>query len=356
MLLTNDKLTLSIWGESHGEAIGMKLSGIPKGIRIDLDELQMFVDRRKSVNSVYSTTRGEDDKVIITAGIENGLTNGAMIEAKILNKTQKSSDYEYLKFTPRPSHADYPAYVKYQGKLNMSGGGKFSGRMTAPICIAGGIAEQILTTKDIVIGAYVSEIAGIKGLSYQQTEVKAEDVIVAKKATFPILRNSNANCMLEAIEKAKQEGDSVGGVVEAVAFNLPIGLGDSLFDGLESNISRLLFGIPAVKGVEFGLGFGIARTTGSKANDCYYFDNDQVKTYTNNNGGILGGMTNGMPLTCRVAFKPTPSISKVQDTVNLLTKENTQVVTKGRHDACIVPRAAVVVEACIALAILESTL
>lgn len=356
MLVANNKLTLSIWGESHAKAIGMKISGLKKGIKIDLDLLQAFVDRRKSVKSVYSTTRGEEDKVIITKGIENGITTGEVIEASILNKTQRSNDYDYLKNTPRPSHADYPAYVKYQGKYDMAGGGKFSGRMTAPLCIAGGIATQILEQKGIFIGAYIAEIANVKGVSYKDREITLEEVIKAKALSFPVIESKNADIMLEQIEIAKKDGDSVGGIVEAVAYNVPAGFGDALFDGLESTLAQLLFGVPAVKGVEFGIGFDIATLTGSKANDCYYYDGDKVKTYTNNNGGILGGMSTGMPITLRVAFKPTPSISKLQNTINLETLENTQISIKGRHDACIVPRAAVCVEACMALAILESIL
>lgn len=356
MLFTNGKLKLDIWGESHSDAIGIKLWGIEKDIKIDLDKLQVFVDRRKSVKSVYSTTRGEEDKIIITSGIENGAATGECIEAKILNKTQISRDYDSLKYTPRPSHADYPAFVKYQGNYDMSGGGKFSGRLTAPICIAGGIAEQILQEKGITVGAYIAEIAGIKGVSYKEKEIRADDIIKAKQSIFPVIEDKNSALMLEKIEKARQEGDSVGGIVEAAAFNVPAGWGDAMFDSIESNLSHLFFAIPAVKGVEFGTGFDIASYAGSKANDSYYFEGGKVKTYTNHNGGILGGITNGMPILCRVAFKPTPSISKVQNTVNLLTGENTQISIKGRHDACIVPRAAVVVEACLALAILDSTI
>jgi chorismate synthase len=354
MLVANNKLSLSIWGESHAKAIGMKLSGIEKGITIDLDLLQSFVDRRKSIKSVYSTSRGEEDKVIITSGIENGITSGECIEAMILNKTYQSSDYDYLKYTPRPSHADYPAYVKYQGKCDMRGGGKFSGRMTAPLCIAGGIAEQILEKKGITLGSYISEIANVKGVSYKDREIALEEVKMAKTLSFPIIDTKYEQSMLAEVEKAKKDGDSVGGVVEVIAFNVPAGLGDAMFDSLESNLAKLLFGVPAVKGVEFGIGFDIAHLKGSQANDCYYYDDDKVKTYTNNNGGILGGISTGMPITCRVAFKPTPSISKLQNTINLQTGENTQISVIGRHDACIVPRAAVCVEACMALAILES--
>lgn len=356
MLLTNGKLMLGVWGESHGEAIGMKLSGIDKGIKIDLNKLQAFVDRRKSVKSVYSTSRCEEDKIIITSGIENGVTTGECIEAKILNNTQRSSDYDALKYTPRPSHADYPAFVKYNGNYDMSGGGKFSGRLTAPICIAGGIAAQILEQKNIIVGAYIAEIANIKGVSYKEREISADDLQKAKQVSFPVIDNKNAQAMLDEIEKARKDGDSLGGIVEAVALNVPAGLGDALFDSIESNLAHLIFAIPAVKGLEFGAGFEIATLLGSKANDCYYFDSGKVKTYTNNNGGILGGITNGMPINVRIAFKPTPSISKIQNTVNLQTGENTQISIKGRHDACIVPRAAVVVEAALALAILDSIL
>lgn len=353
MLLYEKGLRLQIEGESHGPSVGMRLNGIPAGISIDLDELQAFVDRRKSRKAAYSTTRGEEDKVLIRKGIENGRTTGGEIVAEIMNLTQRSSDYSDLKFKPRPSHADYPAYIKYGLDADLSGGGKFSGRLTAPLCIAGGIAIQILKRYGIDVIAYISEIVGIKGASYRDKEVTEQDIMRMKSSLFPLLDESAYENMMLKIESARESLDSVGGVIEAVAMNVPAGTGGALFDGIESRAAALLFGIPAVKGLEFGSGFGIASLNGSAANDFYRYKDGKVVTETNHNGGILGGMSTGMPIALRVAIKPTPSIGKPQKTVNLMTGENTEITVRGRHDSCIVPRAVPAVEAALALAILD---
>ena len=349
-------LKLEIWGASHASAIGMSLEGIKAGEKIDLEDLQAFVDRRSAVNTVYSTTRAEPDRVEILSGIDNGVTNGKVIRARILNVSQRSGDYDKIKNTPRPSHADYVANIKYAGKEDMRGGGRFSGRMTAPMCIAGGIALQILAKSGVRLSAYISKIGKIEGAGYKNTEV--QDVVASQLASsrFPLLDRAYESAMLDEITKAKHAGDSVGGVIECIAFNLPVGLGDAMFEGLESKLSCALFGIPAVKGVEFGSGFSFAEMKGSEANDIFYYDNGKIKTLTNHNGGINGGISNGMPLTFRVAFKPTPSIAVPQKTIDLETNEAATIQIEGRHDACIVPRAVPVVEAVAAISLLDSLL
>jgi len=346
MILTKGGLGLQIYGESHGAEIGMKLLGVAKGEKIDLELLQSYVDRRKPNASVYSTSRLEPDELIIKSGIANGETTGSEINVEIKNIFARPNDYKEMKTIPRPGHADYPAFIKYDGKLNMSGGGKFSGRLTAPLVAAGGIAAQILARHGITVHGYISEIGGVKGVSYKTHEIKKD---------YMPENNGLTNDMLNTIISAKNDGDSVGGIIECVAFGVPVGLGDAMFDSIESNLSNLLFGVPAVKGVEFGSGFDFAGMKGSEANDAYILAaGDKIKTKTNHNGGILGGMTNGAPICFRVVIKPTPSISKKQESVDLVSKENVTLEVGGRHDACIVPRAVVVIEACLALALLDS--
>lgn len=354
MLWKGSRLELKIWGESHGDAIGMILSGIDKGQEIDINALQAFVDRRRSRPSVYSTTRYEPDQLIIKGGIKDGITTCEDIKIEIKNTLARSTDYSELKNKPRPSHADYPAYVKYGLDYNMAGGGKFSGRMTAPLTIAGGIAVQLLLKKQIDVIAYISSIKDVKADSYTDNLLDKTELIRLKSESFPVLNDKNKSLMLQAIDDARMSGDSVGGVIEGVVLNMPVGIGDTMFLSLESKIASLVYAIPAVKGVEFGSGFNISAMNGSMANDNLYYDNGKVMTLTNHNGGINGGLSNGMPITLKVAIKPTPSISIEQKTVDLIKKENTTISIKGRHDACIVPRAAVCVESAIALAILDS--
>ncbi len=349
-------LRLRIWGASHASAIGMEFEGISAGEKIDLEELQAFVNRRSAVSAVYSTSRREEDRVEILSGIDNGVTNGKVIRARILNVCHKSSDYESIKNTPRPSHADFVANIKYAGKEDMRGGGKFSGRMTAPMCIAGGIALQILAKSGISVNAYISQIGSVAGITYKQRDITEQEAVAAKSKKFPLIDSSYESAMIDEIAKAKNAGDSIGGIVEGIAFNLPIGLGDAMFEGLEGKISCALFGIPAVKAVEFGSGFNFAAMKGSVANDIFYYDNGKVKTLTNHNGGINGGISNGMPLTFRVAFKPTPSIATPQKTVDLTKQDMATIQIEGRHDACIVPRAVPVVEAVAAISLLDSLL
>lgn len=354
MLSSLDNLKIEINGASHAESIDVTVWGIPKGIEIDLDELQEYVDRRKARKTIYSTKRLEEDKINVLSGIENGVTTGDAIKCVVYNLDPHSNDYTKLQDTPRPSHADYVAKVKYNGKEDMRGGGRFSGRMTLTICILGGIAKQILKKHNIQVEGYVQSIAGINSTSYKDRDIKAEE-IQALDNSFRVIDLDKKELMLEKIQQAAANKDSVGGVVEAIAYNLPVGLGGPLFESMEGKISYAMFAVPAVKGIEFGSGFDISKMTGSTANDCFYYDeNKNVKTYTNNNGGINGGITNGMPLTIRVALKPTPSIAQEQKTIDMATKTNTTIQIKGRHDSCIVPRAVVCVESVLALCILDS--
>lgn len=354
MLSSLDNLKIEINGASHAESIDVTVWGIPQGIKIDLDELQEYVDRRKARKTIYSTKRLEEDKINVLSGIENGVTTGDAIKCVVYNKDPHSSDYTKLQDTPRPSHADYVAKVKYNGKEDMRGGGRFSGRMTLTICILGGIAKQILKNHNIQVEGYVQSIANINSTSYKDRDIKAEE-IQALDNSFRVIDLDKKELMLEKIQQAAANKDSVGGVVEAIAYNLPVGLGGPLFESMEGKISYAMFAVPAVKGIEFGSGFDISKMTGSTANDCFYYDeNNNVKTYTNNNGGINGGITNGMPLTIRVALKPTPSIAQEQKTIDMATKTNTTIQIKGRHDSCIVPRAVVCVESVLALCILDS--
>lgn len=345
------KLKVEIFGASHDAQIGTRVDGF-NGEEIDVQVLQEFLDRRRAKNTAYSTKRLEQDQVIIESGLlENRLVG--QFQAVIKNNCQNSKDYSNLIKTPRPSHADFVAYTKYQNTFDYRGGGKFSGRLTAPMCIAGGICKQILEQKGISVHAYISQIATVKGASYSNTDIEKVDFKKLDK-DFPLLDDSKKEQMLQVIDSARMDLDSVGGVIECVILGVPVGTGEYMFDSLESVISQLAFAVPAVKGIEFGSGFEISSMHGSQANDSFYYDNGVVKTKTNNNGGINGGMANGMPITFRVALKPTPSIAKEQDSVNLQTKENVKIKIEGRHDACIVPRAVAVIEAISAIAIYDS--
>ncbi len=351
-----DVLSIEIFGASHAEEIGVNIFGVPKGTKIDKAFVQSFVDRRKSVKEAFSTARREDDHVMFESGINGDTSDGGVIRAVIKNTNVRRGDYSNIKHIPRPSHADYPAKVKYGLNYDLSGGGMFSGRMTAPLCIAGAIAKAELERKGIYVHAYVSEIGGVRLGSYREREVGKEDAENAVYNPLFALEKENADKAYSLIEKLKSEGDSVGGAIECLVFGLPVGLGGALFCGMEGKISASVFAVPAVKAVEFGTGVSFSSLRGSEANDEYYFDGDKVKTYTNNCGGIAGGMTTGMPLKLRVSVKPTPSIAKEQRSVDLVKKENVTLKICGRHDSCIVPRAVAPVEAAVALAIYDEAL
>lgn len=344
-----EHLKLSIFGQSHGAGIGMVLDGIPAGLRVDMEELQSFLNRRAPGQNDYSTPRKEADMPEFLSGLLDGYTCGAPVAALIRNKNTRSGDYANLKDCPRPGHADYTAQVKYKGFQDSAGGGHFSGRLTAPLCIAGGMCKQWLEEKGIRIGAHISAIAGIPDEAFDPMAPQLEKV----GRIFPTLSAEAGEKMREAIAAARADLDSVGGIVECAVTGLPVGMGDPMFDGVEGRIAQIVYGIPAVKGVEFGSGFGCASLRGSENNDAFAIKDDTVRTLTNNAGGILGGITNGMPLIFRAAFKPTPSIAKQQQSVSLSRGEDQPLEIKGRHDPCIVPRAVPVVEAAAAIAVMD---
>lgn len=348
-VFSGKRLRVEIFGASHAPEIGVNVFGF-NGEKIDLNELEQFMDRRKAKNTVYSTKRLESDKVIVKRGLKNGALQ-KRFKAVIKNTQQKSADYSNVIKMPRPAHADFVAWSKYGESFDYRGGGKFSGRMTAPMCIAGGLCKQILKQKGISINAYIVQIAKVKGKTYFDLPNKSLENL---DSNFPLLDEDVKDQMTQQIQNALSDGDSVGGVIECVVNGLPVGTGEYMFDSLESVISHLVFAVPAVKGIEFGAGFNISSMRGSEANDAFYYDGQKVLTKTNNNGGINGGMANGMPVVFRVAIKPTPSIAKEQETVDLDKRENVKLKIQGRHDACITPRAVPVIEAVCAMAIYDS--
>ncbi len=336
-------LRLSIFGQSHSEAIGMTIDGLPAGLPIDLDKLQAFLNRRAPGQNDWSTPRKEEDRPEFLCGLKDGFTCGAPLTAIIHNNNTRPRDYSQLKITPRPGHADYTAELKYRGFQDYSGGGHFSGRLTAPLCIAGGVLKQMLESKGITVDARIESIAGIRDDSPFTASVADK--------RFPVVDDAVGEQMREAIAAARAEGDSVGGVIECVVRGVPAGIGEPMFDGIENQIARAVFAVPAVKGIEFGAGFAAANMRGSENNDPFTVRDGKVETLTNNAGGILGGISNGMPVVFRAAVKPTPSIAKEQQSVNLNTMQPEALSITGRHDPCIVPRAVPVIEAAAALAI-----
>ena len=345
-------LRVSVFGQSHGKAIGVNIDGLPAGEAIDMEALYTFLSRRRPGRDAMSTARKEKDLPVFLSGVENGVTCGAPLCAIIENSDQHSSDYKDLADLPRPSHADYTAAVKWGGHADMRGGGHFSGRLTAPLCIAGGIAKQILARRGIFVGAHLASVGGEEDAAFPLYPTAELFDAVAAKA-FPVLDDAAGERMQAEILRAKEELDSVGGVIECAAVGLPAGLGDPMFDGVENRLAAALFGIPAVKGVEFGLGFGSVRLRGSENNDPFTTENGRILTVSNRSGGILGGITTGMPVTMRVAIKPTPSIGRPQQTVSLSAEAPAELVIRGRHDPCIAHRAVPVVEAVAAVVLLD---
>lgn len=348
-----NRIKLSVFGESHGEAIGINIDGLPAGVELDMAYIKSEMDRRAPGKSELSTTRMEDDSFQILSGYFNGRTTGTPLCAMINNTNQHSKDYEKTKDLMRPSHGDFTGFIKYNGFNDFRGGGHFSGRITAPIVFAGAVCRQILRSRGILIGSHIKSIGRIEDEGFDMTDINNDLISSLNKSAFPVLDEKIEQTMKEAIITAKVNKDSVGGIVETAVINLPAGVGGPFFDSVESTLSHLLFSIPGVKGVEFGAGFKITELKGSEANDEFYIDGDKVKTYSNNNGGINGGITNGMPIILRVAIKPTPSIGKSQRTVDISKKEDAIIEIKGRHDPCIVPRALPVVEAASAIGILD---
>lgn len=353
MSVYGDNIKLTVFGESHGEAIGAALYGVPAGFTIDMDKVLLQMARRAPGKDKTATPRLEKDFPRVISGVLNGKTTGAPIACVIENTNTKSKDYKGLLDNPRPAHSDYTAFVKYGGNNDIRGGGHFSGRLTAPIVFAGAVLRQILETKGVKIAAHIGSIADVNDESFNPVDINDELINELSGLSFPLIDKSAEDKMRSAVESARLDGDSVGGTIECVIKGMPVGIGGPLFDGIEGAISKAVFGIPAVKGIEFGSGFSGSLSRGSENNDAFEYKDGEVVTKTNNCGGILGGISDGMPIIFKAAIKPTPSISKQQETVNLKTGDNSTLKVKGRHDPCIVPRAVPVVEAAAAIAVFD---
>lgn len=353
MFAFGDKIKVQIFGQSHSEAIGVVIDGLPAGENIDIDKLNAFLERRAPGRNAYSTKRNEPDIPEFVSGIVDGKTCGAPICALIRNKDMRSGDYAKLSELPRPGHSDYPAFVKYGGHNDIRGGGQFSGRLTAPLCIAGGIIKQILERSGIFVGAHILELHGVRDEAFDMVSVNKDVLEAVTSKPFAVIDDTKAELMQEEISKAQNKCDSVGGIIELAAVGLPVGIGSHMFGGVENLVAAAIFGVPAVKGIEFGAGFKAARLLGSQNNDSYFLENGTIKTKTNNAGGVLGGMTTGMPLIVRAAIKPTPSIAAPQQTVSLTTNTESELKIVGRHDPCIVPRAVPVIESAVIIALAQ---
>lgn len=347
---------ISIFGESHGEAIGVVLDGIQPGLKLDMSEILFHMNRRRPGQNIYSTPRKEADLPQILSGIYRGYTTGAPLCAVIKNTNTRSQDYEKLKHVFRPGHSDYTAYMKYKGFNDPRGGGHFSGRLTAPLVFAGSVCRQALKQKGITVGGHLLSVAKIKDTPLDPVNTTEDTFSLIWNRDFPVLDEKKGQLMKQEIDKARMALDSVGGVVEVMALGVPVGIGNPIFHTIEGNLAGILFSVPAVKGVEFGSGFAGAEKTGYENNDAFYFDGDMVKTKTNHHGGILGGISSGMPLVCRVAFKPTASISKPQQTVDIEKREMVTLETGGRHDPCIAQRGVVVIESAVCIGLLDMIL
>ena len=347
------KIKLSIFGESHGNAIGITIDGLPAGFSIDMDKIMMEMARRAPGKSSLSTPRKESDIPEILSGYFEGKTTGTPLCAIIRNSNTKSKDYSKLKDVMRPGHADYTGAIRYKGFNDYRGGGHFSGRITAPLVFAGAICKQILEVKGIIVSAHINSIGKIKDCSFLESDISDELLNSFKEKELPLINTKLEDEMRQEILRARSSGDSIGGTIECAILGVSPGIGDPFFDSVESTLAHLMFSVPAVKGIEFGKGFDISKMRGLEANDEYYLENGNIKTKTNNNGGILGGITNGMPIIFNVAIKPTASIFKEQNTVNIVTMEETTLCIEGRHDPCIVQRALPVIEAVAAIGITE---
>ncbi|PAB59838.1 chorismate synthase [Anaeromicrobium sediminis] len=348
-----NNIKVSIFGESHGHGVGIVIDGLPGGIKLDMDYIKYEMDRRKPGKSKLTTSRKEADEVKILSGYFNGKTTGTPLCAFIENTNTRSRDYSKTKDLMRPGHADYTGYMKYNQSNDYRGGGHFSGRLTAPLVFAGSIAKQILEKNNILIGSHISSIYTQVDETFDYVNCNEELVKNLRLEEFPLIDKSKADSMKDIILRAKEEGNSVGGIVETIILNVETGIGSPFFSSIESRISSMMFSIPAIKGIEFGEGFNMAKMKGNESNDEYCIKDGEIRTYTNNNGGILGGISNGMPIVFKCAIKPTPSISMEQRTINIESKEETSLSIEGRHDPCIVPRAIPVIEAGVALTLLD---
>ncbi len=345
-------IKISIFGESHGKAIGVTIDGLPSGIKIDFGKINSFMKERAPGRTPWSTPRKEEDNVDIISGYNNGYTTGTPLTGLIYSTDTRSQDYDNTKYIVRPSHADYTGNIRYKGYNIIAGGGHFSGRLTAPLAFAGAIAIQILEIKGISVNARIYSIGNIKDDAIDYCKDFSFEQIADNN--FPTVSETAKEKMIDYILECKKQKDSVGGIIEVIINSLPAGIGSPIFDNLESNIASVLFAIPGVKGVEFGAGFAIAGQKGSEANDAFDIKDEKIITTSNSNGGILGGISNGMPLVARCAIKPTPSIAREQNSVDIKSNSKEKLEIKGRHDPCIVPRAIPVVKAAAALAILDT--
>lgn len=349
--MMGNKLKLSIFGESHGEGIGVVIDGLPSGFAIDMDYINQQMKRRLPGMSILSTPRREEDEYKILSGFFRGKTTGTPLAAIIYNKDKKSEDYSESKNILRPGHSDYTGYIKYSFHNDYRGGGHFSGRLTAPLLFAGAIAMQFLESKNIYIGSHIKSIHTINDDDAESIGI--EVIKKLREMNFPVISSEKGRLMTDSIVEQKSLGNSLGGIVETFIINVPAGYGEPFFDSIESKISHMIFSIPAVKGIEFGAGFKITELTGMEANDEFMMSDGKIITSKNNNGGVLGGISNGMPITFKTAIKPTPSISSAQNTVDISSMEDTIINIRGRHDPCIVPRVVPVIEGAAALVILD---
>ena len=343
--LFGENVKVSVFGESHGAAIGVVIDGLPAGEPVDMGAVGRFMERRAPGRNAQSTARKEADCPEVLSGLLNGHTCGTPLCAIIRNGDKRSQDYARMANIPRPGHADFTAELKYHGFQSRAGGGHFSGRLTAPLVFAGAVCSQVLARRGVTVGAHVRSIGGVEDAPFDPVSITAEELKAVSARPFPVVNDASAKPMCDEIEAVRLEGDSVGGIIECAAVGFPGGIGEPMFDGIENQLAKALFGIPAVKGVEFGAGFASARLRGSQCNDPFAVADGRVVTTTNHHGGILGGISSGMPIVFRVAIKPTPSIAKPQRSVDLASMASAELIVQGRHDPCIVVRAVPVVEA-----------
>ena len=346
-------IKISVFGESHGGGIGVVIDGLPAGETVSMDEILLQMARRAPGKDKTATPRKESDTPRVLSGMLGETLTGAPLCAVIENTNTRSGDYGNLLACPRPGHSDYTAYVKYHAANDIRGGGHFSGRITAPLVFAGAVCRQLLAKKGIQIAAHIAQIGSVTDERFHPVDIPAELVDRLSRSSFALIDESREAPMRAEVEAARLDLDSIGGVIECAVTGLPVGVGEPMFDGVEGVIAKAVFGVPAIKGIEFGSGFDLSAMRGSQANDPFRYRDGKVVTTTNHCGGILGGITNGMPLIFRAAVKPTPSIAQEQKTVDLQTQENTTLAIKGRHDPCIVPRAVPVIEAVTAIALLD---
>lgn len=352
--LFNGGISVSLFGESHGKGIGVILDNLPAGEELDLEKIAEFMARRAPKKDGTSTMRNEKDIPEILSGLYNGKTTGTPLCAVIMNSDQHSGDYGNISHIARPAHADHTGYLRYKGANDARGGGHFSGRITAPLVFAGAVCAQILEHRGVTTGAHIVSVKNVREDRFDPITVNAEQLETVKKRIFPTVSQEAEAKMREVINEARMAQDSVGGIIECAAVGFPAGIGSPMMDGLENTIARLVFAVPAVKGIEFGNGFECAQLFGSDNNDEFVIDNGEIKTATNNHGGILGGISSGMPIIFRAAFKPTPSISRPQNSVDFKTLTEEELVIKGRHDPCVVPRAVPCIEAAMNIALVSA--